>query len=819
MKTKLLLSVLLSFVFYLLSSQVPQGFNYQAIARNADNDVMANKVLQVRITLQTTITGGTKIWEETHPVTTNDFGLMSFVIGSGTWTGGLVTLFSDINWSLQPLYLKTEVNPGTGYVVMGTSQLWSVPYSLIAKDLDGPVEKLGVTGVTDNMEEALFEVKNKTGQTVFAVYNEGVRVYVDNGAKGIKGGFAIGGFDKTKDGINQDYFIVNRDSVRVYLDTLSVKTRKGGFAIGGFDRTNKGIGNEYLRVTRDSTRVYINDLPGKTRKGGFAIGGFNLTKAGNKSFLNVATDATGIINPPQNRVLWYPIKNAFLAGRVRIGTPDSVGENSFSVGYQSKARGKYSQAMGFKAIANGDYSTAIGKNAVANNNNSFSFGDSPLASGLDSYAFGAGAIATGVGSYALGSDGRDINGDLTGAKTTASGNYSFAIGSGSVASETASFASGFVTTASGKGSTAIGFGTIASGQYSTALGTFTRSYGTASTSMGLFAVSNSNSSTAIGMLTSATGEASTALGYSSVTNANYATAMGYSTSASGTGSTAMGLSTAASGTGSTAMGNSTTASGYNSTALGENTTAQCYASLVIGRYNLVYGLSNEWNFWDPLFVVGNGSSSTIRSNAMTVYKSGIADFGNFINLNKASTGAAILVNDAQALWYDGTYFSWGYGGTYNYFADKVTIGNAGNPDYMLYVQGSAYSTGGWAGSDLRWKKNLEQIQNVLPELGKLQGVKYNWRTDEYPGMNFEKETQIGLVAQEVEKIFPDLVRTDDKGYKAVSYEKLSVILLEGIKEQQEQIESSKQENLQLKSELQLLREEIELIKTMLAKRE
>jgi hypothetical protein len=198
MKTRLFLSVIFTFVFYLLSSQVPQGFNYQAIARDATNKVLANKVLQVRITLQTTISGGTKIWEETFPVTTNDFGLMAFVIGTGSWTGGSATLFSDINWSIQPLFLKTEVNPGTGYVVMGTSQLWSVPYSMVAKELDGPVEKLGVTGVTDNMEEALFEVKNKTGQTVFAVYNEGVRVYVDNGAKGIKGGFAIGGFGSGK---------------------------------------------------------------------------------------------------------------------------------------------------------------------------------------------------------------------------------------------------------------------------------------------------------------------------------------------------------------------------------------------------------------------------------------------------------------------------------------------------------------------------------------------------------------------------------------------------------------------------------------------
>ena len=130
---------------------------------------------------------------------------------------------------------------------------------MFAGDLSDTLMKLIVKGQTHFMGEGLFEVKNKTGQTVFAVYNEGVRVYVDNGSKGIKGGFAIGGFNKTKDGVNQDYFIVNRDSVRVYLDTLALKTKKGGFAIGGFNQSKGRNEKEYLRVTRDSTRIYIKE--------------------------------------------------------------------------------------------------------------------------------------------------------------------------------------------------------------------------------------------------------------------------------------------------------------------------------------------------------------------------------------------------------------------------------------------------------------------------------------------------------------------------------------------------------------------------------
>jgi hypothetical protein len=832
MKTKLSLLFLVSFIFYLSSAQVPQGFNYQAVARDASGNPIVNAAMPVRITIQSDSLGGTLFWQELHnSVITNSFGLINVVLGKGAKVTGLATTFNAIDWSVTPKFIKTEINYG-GWKNMGSSRLWSVPYSMIAGDLGGPVKKLAVTGKTSVMDEALFEVKNKDGNTVFAVYNEGVRVYVADGAKGLKGGFAVGGFGSDK-AESQKYLVVSKDSTRIYVDSNpSTKKLKGGFAVGGYDMTKGVTVQDYLDVNADSVRIYIDSDPStKKTKGGFAVGGYDMTKGTNTNYMNVNTDSKGIINPAQNRVLWYPIKNAFLAGRIRIGTPDSVGENSFATGYQSKSRGKFSQSMGFKTIANGDYSTSIGKNAVASMTNSFAFGDSPVASGIDSYAFGAGATAYGKGSYALGSIDRDTLGNTTGAKTTAWGDYSFAIGQGAVTSNTSAFAFGASATASGKGSsafglataasgtasTSIGFGTAAKGEYSTALGSLTRSYGTASTSMGLFTEAKGDASTAMGMLTSATGQASTALGYSSATNADNATAMGYGTLASGIGSTAMGLSTSASGTGSTSMGSSTVASGYFSTALGYNTTAQCFGSLVIGRYNTYSGLSDEWNFWDPVFVIGNGSSSETRSNALTVYKNGIADLGWFINLNKTSTGEALKVSDAQAIWYDGTYFSWGYGGTYNVFADKVSVGTTANPgSYSLYVAGSAYSTGSFiSASDIRWKKNIAQMGSVLDKVILLNGVTYKWRNDEFPEIHFESGTQIGLIAQEVEKIFPELVKTDDKGYKGVNYDKLSVLLLEGMKEQQKQIEFFKNENQQLRSELQSLNDRMEKVEALL----
>jgi uncharacterized protein (TIGR02145 family) len=147
------------------------------------------------------------------------------------------------------------------------------------------VNHLIIKGKTADLGEALFEVKNKNGQTVFAVYNEGVRIYVDDGAKGSKGGFAIGGFGTAK-APSQNYFVVNGDSIRAYIDDDPLKGTKGGFAIGGFGAA-KATREEYLRVTADSTRLNFNETNAKGSKGGFAIGGFSPAKGGIQDLLTI----------------------------------------------------------------------------------------------------------------------------------------------------------------------------------------------------------------------------------------------------------------------------------------------------------------------------------------------------------------------------------------------------------------------------------------------------------------------------------------------------------------------------------------------------
>ena len=82
-------------------------------------------------------------------------------------------------------------------------------------------------------------------------------------------------------------------------------------------------------------------------------------------------------------------------------------------------------------------------------------------------------------------------------------------------------------------------------------------------------------------------------------------------------------------------------------------------------------------------------------------------------------------------------------------------------------------------SDLRLKKDIKPLKSALSTLGKLQGKSYRWKDNNEP--------DIGLIAQELEKVIPELVKTDDKGYKSIVYQKLTAVLIEAVKEQQQEI--------------------------------
>jgi uncharacterized protein (TIGR02145 family) len=130
MKT-LLIILLLAFLSLFSFAQAPDGFNYQGIARDNKGKELTNQNIRLRISILISTSTGTAVYTESFNLLTNSFGLFNVKVGTGTVISGN---FMKIDWSNGIYFLKVEMDPagGTNYVFMGSTQLISVPYSLMA---------------------------------------------------------------------------------------------------------------------------------------------------------------------------------------------------------------------------------------------------------------------------------------------------------------------------------------------------------------------------------------------------------------------------------------------------------------------------------------------------------------------------------------------------------------------------------------------------------------------------------------------------------------------------------------------------------------
>jgi hypothetical protein len=94
----------------------------------------------------------------------------------------------------------------------------------------------------------------------------------------------------------------------------------------------------------------------------------------------------------------------------------------------------------------------------------------------------------------------------------------------------------------------------------------------------------------------------------------------------------------------------------------------------------------------------------------------------------------------------------------------------------------------FSSSDIRFKENIVPIENALDKISKISGNTYDWKAENKAEHGYEGN-DVGVIAQEIEAVLPQLVQTRESGFKAVKYDKLVALLIEGIKEQQTQIHS------------------------------
>ena len=205
------------------------------------------------------------------------------------------------------------------------------------------------------------------------------------------------------------------------------------------------------------------------------------------------------------------------------------------------------------------------------------------------------------------------------------------------------------------------------------------------------------------------------------------------TSATGNYSVAMGYSTTASGNYSLAMGYQTTASGYSSTAMGKQTIASDFASLVIGQYN-----SSGYS------VTNNATSFNTANTAFVI--------GNGADSSNKSDAFKVMFNG------------------------DTTISND------LTVSGDVVIS-----SDARLKSNIVSLGSTLPKLLQIDGKSYEMKGKQ----------KIGVLAQEIKEVFPQLVSEDENEMLAVNYQGLVPVLINALKEQQKEIEILKQQQAEI----------------------
>ena len=140
--------------------------------------------------------------------------------------------------------------------------------------------------------------------------------------------------------------------------------------------------------------------------------------------------------------------------------------------------------------------------------------------------------------------------------------------------------------------------------------------------------------------------------------------------------------------------------------------------------------------------------------------------------------------------------------------NKVVISNFDTKK----VKGGSGATMMFCLSDKRYKQNISPIANALEKLGQIEGVYYHWRTNEFPEKDFGRERQVGVIAQEVEAVLPEVVHTDEAGYKSVRYDLMTALLIEGTKTQQTQIEALQAQNEEFQRQLNDLQAAMTLLK-------
>ena len=532
----------------------------------------------------------------------------------------------------------------------------------------------------------------------------------------------------------------------------------------------------------DSLLTIINGVVKKISPA--AVSAWSLT--GNAS----TNPSTNFLGTTDAQALAIKVNNVqvgrFDQNSLALGTGAAFNNSTHSYALGSTATIGYNHTNGF----------AIGNSSAVNTDNSFSIGNSAVTNGINSFAIGNGATANNTNSLAIGSAAVTAysitDAIAVGDNATANASNSIAIGSNSTA------ASKTVTNAAN--AVAIGTTAVANSASSIAMGTgATVAYSISpAIAIGNAAVVNGNSGVAVGNGTSI-GNVSNATvlgaGASATSTATNSTAIGYNASATLANEIILGDR---SNTGLSVGIGTESFSGTNREKLLVDASTSTSVNAIVGR-------GNNNNYLQ--LNIQNQNAGTLASSDVVATADNGNETTNYVDLGINSSGysaTGILGGANNAYLYTtGNDFVIGnstnnkslifYTTTAGVNTERMRINNAG----LIPGQDNAYSAGNttnrwtavWATngtiqtSDIRLKKNIHPLGYGLQEILRLQPVSYDWKDNS--GSN-----KIGLIAQEVKKVIPQVVTgNEEKENLGMNYAELVPVLINSIKELNKKIEN------------------------------
>jgi hypothetical protein len=299
-----------------------------------------------------------------------------------------------------------------------------------------------------------------------------------------------------------------------------------------------------------------------------------------------------------------------------------------------------------------------------------------------------------------------------------------------------------------------------------------------------------NTAIGTGSMYSAKGSYNTAVGLNSFSRAswgNYNVAIGDSA-----------LHSNLKGSRNTVLGSKSSTSAdslVNATAIGANAQVDCSNCLVLGSTSGLNGATTNVNV---------GISRTDPAFPLT-FSNTLGDKISFYN-SEPGRNYGIGTQNLKLQFYTdipGANIVFGYGSSAS-FTENMRVQGNGN----VVIKGSVTANGILYPSDSRYKKNIQPIEHALERLTQIQAYHFNWSDPEKDSL-----LQVGVMAQEVQLIFPELVRADEKGNLLVNYPALIPYLIQSIKEQKDQINELMKE----RDRVNTLEKEINLLKQLIAK--